>query len=111
MYMNKRVLLISCLISCIAGIIWYAYMQEIIICTLANRTTQSALTSRTKKRSKLFFWQNNQWHEESQEILWHTQMDIAIQSLLSCWLTVIHEEQPHQKKMSISHVLLTASQT
>jgi len=108
--MNTRSLIITCSICLIAGLIFFAYMQEIIIIRRPLLMTESRrTTSVSKKEVLLSFWHNNKWHHEKKELLWHENTGTNVQNLINNLLTLLEEEHIKHKKVLVQSALVAPS--
>jgi hypothetical protein len=108
--MTIKSLIITCSICLALGLIFFGYMQEIIIIRRPLFTTESVVTACTgKKEVTLSFWHHHKWHQEKKELLWHANTGTNIQNLINNLLTLLQEEQVTQTKASVQSVLITPS--
>lgn len=62
-----------------------------------------------KKEVQLWYWHNNQWHNEKTNLIWQPSKTHQIQYLINTWLTFLDEEHIMDKKVSLQTVLLASS--
>ena len=112
MSMNtNRYLKISAI--CLAfGLFFCAYQQGWIIFRRPTFSTkgQVAQPTATKKTVKLTYWQRNDWHTESTQLVWPAQTARALEYLITSWLSLLDEESIAAKKVSIQTVMVAPSE-
>lgn len=108
--MKTKSLIITCSICLIFGLIFFAYMQEIIIIRRPLFSIDSASGAATdKKEIMLSFWHNHTWHQEKKELLWYEDIGTNVQNLINNLLTLLEEEHITRTKVSVQSVLITPS--
>jgi hypothetical protein len=93
----------------IAGLLFFAYMQDIIIIRRPFGHETVAGKSITKKEVSLSFWHHHKWHHEKKELLWHENPGVNIQLLINNLLALLEEEQINQKQAVVQSVLIAPS--
>lgn len=94
----------------LAGAFLAAWYNEWIIIRLPwhqqayHRHTD--VTDITKKKVTLWYWHRNRWHKEETEIMWSEHQEIALQHLVTVWLSLMDEEHIIDKKASLQTALL-----
>lgn len=94
----------------IAGIIFFAWYQEIIIIRYPLVPQYSSTEMGIKKKVKLIFWHNEQWHTETHDMIWYSNNGKNIYYLINNWLTLLDAENISAKKITLQPVLLTIAQ-
>ena len=108
--MTTKSLILTCSICLVIGLIFFAYMQEIIIIRRPLFTTeQGTVIHTTKKEVPLSFWHNNTWQQEKKELLWHENLGTNVQNLINNLLKLLEEEHIKHKKASVQSVLIAPS--
>ncbi len=110
--MNTKITIffISCITLCM-GILLYAFQHQWIIFRGANvliHTKQPQI--KTKKICTLYYWHNNRWHTESQELIWSSHVHENLVTLISSWLSLLDTEQLLPKKVMLQSATLTPHQ-
>ncbi|MGB8366732.1 MAG: hypothetical protein WCD44_00070 [Candidatus Babeliales bacterium] len=94
----------------IAGMLFFAIKNEFIIFNIATITQEvSNEKPASKKEVHLIFWQNNQWKAENHDLLWTHNKQQDLHCLINTWLTLLHEENNMEKKVTLHTVLLATS--
>lgn len=98
-------------ISFFIGALFFAYLQGWLIIrsphnSLALKTDLSNNTV-SKKKVKLFYWYNDSWHTEETELLWSDYKADNIYYLINSLLSVMHEEEALNKKVSLETAMLS----
>ncbi len=95
----------------ITGMIFFAMKNELIIINYPTITPQPVINVEpvSKKQVNLIFWQHNQWKTESHDLLWTHNRQQDLHRLINAWLTLLHEENNMEKKVTLHTVLLSAS--
>jgi len=109
--MKTSAYLILSLFFAVVGMLFFGIKNELII--LNYPTTRPELTINTnhasKKKISLIFWQNNQWKTENCDLLWTDNKQQDLHRLINSWLTLLHEENSMEKKITVQTVLLSTS--
>lgn len=92
-----------------AGILFFAIQNELIIFNLSTVQKINQRKPANKKQVNLIFWQNNQWKTETHDLLWTNNKQQDLRCLINAWLTLLHEENIMEKKVTLHTVLLAAS--
>lgn len=107
--MNKRLLLISCVISVILGMIIYAYFNEWIIIRnpLESLQHHGILAAKLRKKEvTLFFWRHEQWHKEAITLSVTPQIQEELMSIIQAWLSEAFEVSMIDKPCTLETALL-----
>lgn len=100
-------LLLSCL--CLAaGIITYAFYNELLIVQIATNKNSLVppVSTVEKKKFLLHYWHNAAWHTEDKELIQATDLRKTIGYLITAWLNLLEEEQLIHKKTTVQSVML-----
>ncbi len=107
--MNKNyiVTFIILIVSFSIGTLYYAYKNQYIIIHY-NRNFKPGLISETKKRIiTCFVWQQQQWLQETTEVLWSdTNKSETLNHIMTSWFTILTDEGIYTKKLSIQAISL-----
>lgn len=96
--------------SCIIGILFFFIAHEWIILRFPmhyKSIDQSSLAQKKEKTVQLIFWHNQRWHNETETIVWSNNKNEALESLLSRWINLLHEEKLLTHTTSIQTVLIS----
>lgn len=77
-----------------------------------NKITNAKMQNKTnfaKKNITLFFWQNEQWQSEKNEILWEQDCASNLNNLVQNWLVLLKEEQMTKDKINLQVALVSQS--
>lgn len=110
--MYKKIITFSVIALCI-GFITYAYFNHWIIIAYPqsqSSTTHSPFPGHQKRKVKLYYWHNNNWHTENSELLWSNNKVECITYLIRAWLTLLEEEMVTHRSVALQTAILTASQ-
>lgn len=110
--MNKNYYYIAIvsLICTFFGFAYYIINNEWVIIKLNNNKEKVFVKKACKSPFILYYWQNDQWHSESKELI-----DIkdnkakTIEYLISSWLGLLDEEQILSKKVSLQSVMVDST--
>lgn len=105
-----KVVFISSL-ALILGIIVFAVGHEWIIIRYPQWNITTADSAIQKKTVTLLYWHENNWTTETQSLLWSAHPEDNTRALVNAWLSTLTQEQYAPKKVSLDHVLLSASHT
>ncbi len=103
--MHSKHLIITCILCLISGMLFWCYMQEIIIIRRPIISPQHSPISCTKKEVSLFFWSRNKWYAEKTELIWSQNQNSNVQQLVDSLLALMHEEQIMHKHTMIQTIL------
>jgi len=108
MHQQKMVLLSSIAIG--LGALFFAYQQEWILIRLPQvaHATQSNI-SKTKRPITIYFWHENQWHEEKQDVLWSNESEENLFYLVTNWLNTLDAEDVTNQKVLLEMATLSPS--
>lgn len=99
------------IISLIAGLILIAIQKNLIILNFKTNQLASyqpkSTASYFKKTVTLYFWQNEQWQVEKNDILWQQDSASNLTNLIQNWLLLASEEQIIKNKISLQAVLIS----
>ncbi|MDP3889086.1 MAG: hypothetical protein Q8Q25_00905 [bacterium] len=106
---NTRFYLFISIVCMLAGIIFSAFYTEHLIVRSPIDTIDKQFfkSNAIKKKVTLTFWHHNQWHTETQEIMWSESKTENLTFLITNWLNVLDEEH---KKGILQSALLSASE-
>jgi len=99
------------LISLITGLVFFALYHNIIIFTVPHHTTTMPSSLIQKEKVTLFYFHNNKWKSEKQELLWSDSITKNTINIVNAWLTLLDEERITPKKATIQSVLLSNANT
>lgn len=112
--MTARIYFYLCLGCLCAGIIWFCWLNSIIIFYWPGRSQIKSNPSThliEKKRIKLYFWLKEKWHVEETDIIWTSHaMQENLLLLINAWLKLMHDEALIEKQVNVQSVIL-ADQT
>lgn len=97
---------ILCIIS---GVLFFCYMEEIIIITIPHKQYSKATHTTRHKKIVLYYWQHKQWRQESQEMVWGARHEKNAHYLINALLRLLYEEKITHKKITVEAVLLSSS--
>lgn len=97
--------------AALAGILFFAFYNQWIIVKLPYTTTHlSEKSSLIKKKEVTFFYfHNEKWKTEKQELLWTENSAQNITQLINTWLTILDEERIFSKKITLQSALISTS--
>jgi len=109
--MKTNYLIGASIISFFIGTTLFLYFQGWIILQYPYSKKQNrnllSVVSIDKKRIKFFYWNNNAWCTEESNLIWSPQNEENILYVINNLLTLMHEEEILQKKISIESVMLS----
>lgn len=107
--MKNNTYFLLAIICFITGFILIALKKNLIILNFEPNfgTTNPAKTSCYKKTITLYFWKNNSWQMEKNEILWSTDQAHNISNLVQNWLSLLDEEKLINTKVELQAAILT----
>ncbi|MDR3646268.1 MAG: hypothetical protein P4L22_01865 [Candidatus Babeliales bacterium] len=97
--MNKFKYLSHSFIFLILGTIFFGIQNDFIIFRWPTKTIAFKEDNNlaTKKRIKLFYWNNNKWINETTTILVSANLQDNVQHILNSWLNLLDEEKIIEK--------------
>ena len=107
--MKNNTYFLLAIICFITGFILIALQKNLIILNFEPNfsTTNPAKTSCYKKTVALYFWKNNSWQTEKNEILWSADQAHNIHNLVQNWLSLLDEEKLVLIKIDLQSTILT----
>jgi hypothetical protein len=109
--MNPRLtLIVITIFAGIIGCILYAINHQWIIIQYKQSTITSSPSPKTKKERTFYYWHNNRWHTETQELIWSAQLHDNIEILVANWLSLLDAEQIIPKKVTVQSIALSPTQ-
>ena len=113
--MSKKNIIILSLISCLVGIILYAFARDwIIIRSPIRRSYETDCLKNgatNKKNVTLHVWKNGKWASERTEIVCSEHKADTITQIVTHWLKLMEDEQSSSEHIYVESVLLTPSGT
>jgi len=109
--MKTSAYLILSLFFAIVGMLFFGIKNEFIILNYPIARPQLVINRHhaSKKKVTLIFWQNNQWKTENNDLLWTQNKQQDLHRLINSWLTLLHEENGMEKKITLQTVLFATS--
>jgi|SRR5579863_1263861 len=107
--MHYKFLILFSSFCFITGLLFFAYMQDLIIIRRPFVHETAAGQQVTKKEVTLSFWHHHTWHHEKRELLWHENLGTNTQILINHLLTLLAEEQITPKRATVQSVLIAPS--
>lgn len=105
--MNKQIFITLSLISFFGGILGYALYNKFIVVQFNHSTSPLLQPVKTKKMVTLYFWHNNRWYSEVQEIIWSSHPQENIEMITTAWLTLLDTENIIPKKAVLQSAALS----
>lgn len=97
-------------ISLLLGFLYYGWHAQWIIITIPTRIDKKQTQDTySKKKVCIYYWHNNQWAQESTDLLWSTQETHNTKQLAQTVLSLLSEEYELKKKIMVTNVLSTYS--
>ena len=99
--------------SFLMGMIFFAWYNNFIIITTTRINDASSLSSSLIQKKEVihFYFHNDKWKTEKQEILWTNNVIKNIMHLINAWLTLLDEESITIKKITLQSALLSVAGT
>ena len=117
-YLKQNKLYLTILtITFTLGLLFFAYQKELIILrspfkafSKNSKIKQKYFSHKNNKRKiKIFYWDNNKWHHESQNLIWTNSLTKNIKHIVANWLSILNEEQILNYKITVQSALLEKS--
>ncbi len=99
----------SILTAALAGVAYYLIHQHIVVISINHASYVHAQTTiqATKKKSLLFLYKNETWHQEPTELVWPHDKNEALSYVCNRWLSVATEEELLHKKVTVTHAFIS----
>jgi len=109
-YIRYHILLSSFFV--VIGIVFCCFYNRWIIITTASFSSPPLYAQNvTKKNITYYYFYNDKWNTETQDILWEHNTTTNIHNLINNWLRILYEEKIIPKQTSLQSVLLSNSAT
>jgi len=111
--MNLRLLSLISAITCALGIFICCIMQEWIIVYIPSRirTVTQFLKNKENKNVTLYFWNNHRWRSETDSLVWSSDVQENIKTIVTRWLDLLHEEQHLPLNVTLQSIILSQDKT
>lgn len=104
--MNLKTVITLCISSLLAGMIFFAVHYELIIIRMPRTSTPQIRPTTAKRSIRLYYWNNNRWNSETDEIIWSDGTAENIYQLITRWLQLIDTEHILSKKVILEAAML-----
>lgn len=105
--MNRSTVFSIGAFALILGILLCAIQYEWIVIRFYQQVSSPDIAARhTRKKVNIYYWHNQQWHKEAQEIIWSTHLEKRLETLVSSWLSLIDAERLIPKKVLVQTAML-----
>ncbi|MBA3954628.1 hypothetical protein H0X48_04905 [Candidatus Dependentiae bacterium] len=96
-----------------AGLLLYAFYNELILVKIPSKKVAASVSDiNVKKRNfHLIYWHANKWVTEDKELISSDTLSKTLTNVLTSWLNLLEEEHIIQKKAVVQSVMLDATQT
>ncbi len=110
---QSRQYLVISLVTLVIGMLFYGLYNELIIIRLPSKKGGSIIEHSTSQRktTKLIYWNNSSFVTEEKGVLISTDLTTTLYNLIMSWLTLLEEENPRQKKVSVQSIMLDKTGT
>ncbi len=100
------------LLCAICGILFHAYQKEWVIILLPYQTARCVEhcqeeTPCVQEKIILYFWKQGQWHQESNSIIWSSDIHATIKTIINHWLTLLEDEKLIDNDIQLISVVIT----
>ncbi len=109
--MNRLKLLLYCCVSLLLGIALYGFVNQLIIFRFTALNDSTHIIESSKKKICLHYWVNDNWHNDTMEIVWSNSSEKNLLFLITHWLTLLRSEDILAKPISVQSVIISPSQT
>ena len=95
----------------ISGILFFAFYNQWIIFRSAwnNHGMTDNVSVMQKKEVIHYYFHDDKWKTEKQELLWTEQTEKNMFQLINAWLTLLDEERLTAKKITLQSVLISTA--
>ncbi len=101
---------IICATSFLVALLFFACRNEYIILNFRSLTNKSHAIAPKKKNINLFYWTHERWNKEEVEVIWTSNLQNNIATMVKSWLILIEEEKLIDKKITLLSALVAANQ-
>lgn len=112
MHMNKQMIIISA-IAFLCGILFLSFKAGWLIVRYPSYhhdiAQQKAISPVKRVPITFYFFKDDRWHSEKNELLWHHDPAQDVCYLLNSWLSFLDEEHLMEKKVTIITALISGS--
>ena len=105
MRLNITYLSIGCFI---VGMLFVAIQKEWVILRFNPHQPATTLQATCcKQTTTLYFWKNDSWQQEQNDILWGPDLASNFTNLIQSWLVLLEEEKITRHKITLQSALIT----
>ena len=105
--MNKLILFTLSIITFFIGIIFFSFQKEWIILRFPGRSLPLIENRKIEKKNiKLFYWHDDKWNYEINDLIWTDNIQENIYKIVYEWLKLLNEEKIINN-VSLQNVLIS----